>query len=137
MAVPSATPISPSGPTRRMLSPRLSTPAARKATAGSLGLPSPIRTGKATPRTGRNTKLDSMRIWSTWPAGCSNEGPIHQPMNCGPRVTRKSPIMSVRDRATFDHFRKISRRSGIFPSVFSLVAIGETTAAMDPMKSIR
>ena len=45
--------------------------------------------------------------------------------------------MMVSDKAAFDHFRKISRRSDIFPSVFSLVAIGETTAAMDPMKSIR
>ena len=45
--------------------------------------------------------------------------------------------MSVRDRATFDHFRKTSRRSAGLPSVFSFVAMGATTAAMATMNSIR
>src|SRR3989449_4542657 len=53
--------------------------------AGTVGFPRPIRTGTATPLTGRNTRLETMRIWSTSPAGCSNEGPIHHPMNLGPR----------------------------------------------------
>jgi hypothetical protein len=58
-------------------------------------------------------------------------------MNLGPRTIRKRPVPMVTDRATFDHFRNISRRTVTLPSVFSLVAMGETTAAMALRKSIR
>ena len=78
---------------------------ARKATVGSPGFPSPMRMGWATPRTGKNTRPDTMRICSTRPAGSSKVGPIHHPMNRGPRTMRKSPVMSVSDRAIFDHLR--------------------------------
>src|SRR5947199_9639713 len=99
--------------------------------AGTVGFPRPIRTGTATPLTGRNTRLETMRIWSTSPAGCSNEGPIHHAMNLGPRTIRKRPAMMVSDNAAFDHFRKISRRSDNFTSVDSLLTNVTTDTTVD------
>src|ERR1051326_7399577 len=135
MAVPRATPARPNGRTKTMLSTRLSTPATRKPTVGRPALPSPISIGRATPRTGRKTMYDSMRICRTCPAGCSKLGSTHHAMNRGPSTMRNRPAASVRERAIFDHLRKISRSSSCLPWVCSRVAAGITTAAIDSRKS--
>ena len=135
MAVPSATPASPSGPARTRLRTRLSTPAPRNVSDGSTGFPSPISTGRATPRTGRKIRLEIMRIWSTAPAGPSNEASIHQPMKRGPSTMRNRPTIMVRQNAIFDQRRKIARSSPRRPWVLSRVVVGITTAAMATMNS--
>jgi hypothetical protein len=46
-----------------------------------------------------------VRICSTLPDGPSKDGPIHHPMNRGPKTIRNSPAISVSDIAIFDHLR--------------------------------
>src|SRR5437879_2568105 len=137
MAVPSATPAIPIVRARMMLNPRFTKPATRNPIVGRPGLPRPIRIGSATPRTGRKTRYEIVRIRSTWPAGCSKDGSIHHAMNRGPRTMRNNPAIIVSERAILDHLRKISRSSDVRPCVFSRVAIGITTAAIAMMNSIR
>src|SRR5207245_2071706 len=124
MAVPSATPASPSGPARTRLRTRLSTPAPRNVSDGSTGFPSPISTGRATPRTGRKIRLEIMRIWSTTPAGPSNEASIHQPMKRGRVGLERKPSGGVqhgdvdaegKDRA--DHVPLEARQPDAHPRI--------------------
>ena len=137
MAVPRATPISPSGRTSTMLRPRFNRPAMRNAMVGKPGLSNPIRMGCATPLTGRKIRYEATSTWSTSPAGPSKEGSIHQAMKRGPKSRKKRHAMSVSESAILDHLRKISVSCARSPSVFSFVAIGETTAAMATMNSIK
>src|SRR5947209_1734737 len=107
----------------------------------ALAIPPRLRTSRpslnhsSSARTGRKTRYEIVRIWSTWPAGCSKDGSIHHAMNRGPRTMRNNPAIIVSERAILDHLRKISRSSDVRPCVFSRVAIGITTAAIAMMNS--
>src|SRR5258705_172806 len=122
---------------------------ARRSTYGSLRYTkntdvSPNTTTIATPAAAKPPKFRTSRPSlnhntnpSTGSADRSNCGPTHHAMKRGPRTTRNRPALIVIESAIFDHFRKISRNSGIFPCVCSRVAVGITTAAMATTNSIR
>src|SRR5207249_9595215 len=81
-------------------------------------------------RRSSDLRYDTIRICSTWPAGCSKVGSTHHAMNLGPMTMRKMPAASVSDSAILDHLKKISRSSACLPCACSRVRSEEHTSEL-------